>query len=168
MPESTLFNLRCIVFAMKANTNPISSLPEWKVRQVDGTAGPSLATWRGSFGLILLFNKGCLTCKTRALPILKQWTTHYPALKTAAVHTQLGRTPYSPEEIGDLLQEYDLNFPLYLDVEKTTFQTLQGEGTPHWILLGPDGQIQRSIFGSRPNALQRIDYFIRELFPEDV
>ena len=139
---------------------------DWKVLNLDGTAGPSLKEWEGSYGLFLLFNKGCLTCKTRALPLLKQWTQYYPALKTAAVHTRLGSGTYRMEEIAVLQKEFNLNYPLFIDQETQTFNAFKGEGTPHWVLIDQNGQVIKSIFGSRPNALQRIDYFIREVYPE--
>ena len=150
------------------NTKSIKQTPvlDWSVQTLDGQAGPSLKSWKGQYGVILLFNQECLTCKTRALPLLKQWTEYYPDLRTAAVHVEPGRRKADPAEIRALVENQSPNFPVYLDQGRESYQGLQAEGTPHWIILGPQGQIERSIFGSRPNALQRIDYFIRELYPE--
>ena len=141
---------------------------DWSVDTIDGQKGPSLQTWEGRYGLILMFNQECLTCKTRALPLLKQWTEYYPELRTAAVHVQPGRKKTEVADIRALVEHQALNFPVYVDRERESYRALQAEGTPHWILLNPDGQIERSIFGSRPNALQRIDYFIQELYPESL
>lgn len=151
---------------MDAIDNVHTSEVDWSVLTMDGKPGPSLKTWEGRYGLILLFNQECLTCKTRALPLLKEWTEFYPDLHTAAVHVQPGRKQIETAEIQGFIEQQSLNFPVYVDQERKSYKGLQAEGTPHWIILGPAGQIKRSIFGSRPNALQRIDYFIRELYPE--
>lgn len=153
---------------MDTQNKQVRASIDWSVDTLDGQEAPSLQTWEGHYGLILLFNQECLTCKTRALPLLKQWTEYYPDLRTAAVHVQPGRKKTDAAEIQALAKNQALNFPVYVDRERDSYVNLQAEGTPHWIMLNPNGQIERSIFGSRPNALQRIDYFIRELYPESL
>ena len=65
------------------------------------------------------------------------------------------------EEVG---LYFKLNYPIYADQEKATYEMFKAEGTPHWVLIDAEGKIVKSIFGSMGNSKQRLLYAIQELF----
>ncbi|MEL7119596.1 MAG: hypothetical protein AAFO07_09150, partial [Bacteroidota bacterium] len=69
---------------------------------------------------------------------------------------------YSLEEINQYVKNHVIDFPVYIDIKKQTYDSFEVEGTPHWVIIDPDGKALRSIFGSRPNALQRLYYLLME------
>jgi len=51
-----------------------------------------------------------------------------------------------------------------LDQGHQTWSAYDAGRTPHWVLINANGEIEKSIFGSMPNSLQRLDYSLIELF----
>jgi thiol-disulfide isomerase/thioredoxin len=112
-----------------------------------------------------LYSVGCPGCKSRAIPYAKAWHEQYGAqLQIIGVHTQLGPAKYSVGQIEEITAIHKIPFPIFEDIGHETFALLEGEGTPHWVLVDADGQIIRSVFGSMANAIHRIDYALLELF----
>jgi hypothetical protein len=91
-------------------------------------------------------------------------TRQYPGIQVIGVHTALGAFGRDPEQVVTSLSQFALNFPVVLDNDSAAYKTYQAEGTPHWVFMDANGQVIKSIFGSQPNALQRIEYTLIEMF----
>lgn len=144
------------------------NLPDWKVSAPDGNEAPSVAAYKGSNLLVLFYSMGCPGCLSRAIPVTLQLRRIYPDLQIVAIHTHFERSSHSPEEILAAAQKLGVDYPVLLDQGTDTAELYQAEGTPHWILAGKDGELFKSIFGSMPNALQRLDLSLREMYQDDL
>lgn len=138
-------------------------LPDWRADAIEGNT-PSLSDFRGDYLLILFYSMGCHGCLSRAIPVTLQLRKIYPELRLLAIHTHFERSKHSPQEIAEAAAKMGVDYPVLLDRGTETAELYQAEGTPHWILAGKDGELLKSIFGSMPNALQRLDLSLVELF----
>lgn len=142
-------------------------LPVWHASDLQGRPAPALAGFGGRPLLLLIYSIGCPGCKARALPFARDMALAYPGLQVLGLHTRLEGPVYSSPQIKGLSQVYRLPFPVYVDEGHRSYDALAAEGTPHWILADAEGKVVRSIFGSMPNALQRLDLAVRELLPAE-
>ncbi|MBK7410343.1 MAG: TlpA family protein disulfide reductase [Saprospirales bacterium] len=142
------------------------NLPDWHIETTDGSPAPELAQYRGKNLLILFYSMGCPGCLSRAIPLTLQLQRVYPDLQLVAIHTHYERSRQTPEEIRIAADQMGVGYPVFLDKGIETAGLFQAEGTPHWILAGKDGELLKSIFGSMPNALQRLDLSLTELYQE--
>jgi peroxiredoxin len=140
------------------------TLPDWQATTPDGAEAPLLSNFQGNPLLILFYSMGCPGCWSRAIPVTLQLRSIYPELQIVAIHTHFERPKHSPSEILAAIREKGVDYPVLIDRDTETASLYQAEGTPHWILVGRDGELLKSIFGSMPNALQRLDLSLRELF----
>lgn len=139
--------------------------PAWQLRDpASGTPAPDLRQFEGKPLLLLFFHYTCLGCMGRALPLARYYARHYPELQLISIHPDLGRQPLSDPELLALAQEQQLAFPVYADPGAETYARYEAGGTPHWVLIGPEGQILNSIFGSMDDAQNRLYYSLLELF----
>lgn len=145
----------------------LTPAPAWDVSPLVGDSVPDVSDYQGKPTLILFFSVTCAGCMGRALPLSAQVTYLYPGLNVVAIHSQFESLARTPDFIRDNLAEYDLPFRVLLDNDHRTFDAYEAEGTPHWVILDADGNITRSFFGSQPNAQQRLDFALREMFPAD-
>ena len=142
------------------------SLPDWHIELPDGPPGPELAQYRGKNLLVLFYSMGCPGCLGRAIPFSLQLQKTYPELQLVAIHTHFERSKHTPEQIRKAADQMGVNYPVFLDKGVETATVFQAEGTPHWVLAGKEGELLKSIFGSMPNALQRLDLSLMELYQE--
>ena len=138
----------------------------WQTRALADGQPVTLEAFRGKPLILLFFNIGCHGCMTRGLPVATEIARQYPGIQVVGIHSSFGAFGRDPEMVSAALQEFDINFPVLLDDGHTTFDAYQAEGTPHWIFIDADGQVSKSIFGSQPNVLQRIEYTLMEMFGE--
>jgi thiol-disulfide isomerase/thioredoxin len=139
----------------------------WSIETLDGSSAPAMSDFLGHPLLILFFSVRCPGCKSRALPFSKEMARVFPDLKVVGIHTKIDKADISKEQIEGIRQLFKIPYPIYKDQEKASSKLLEAEGTPHWILIDREGKVDRSIFGSMPNSLQRLDYSITELFQRD-
>lgn len=140
-------------------------LPEWQLTTLHGEPAPALSSLRGRPILLLFWGLGCPGCKTRALPVTRQMQEQYPELHLVGVHSPLDGPKYSPRQINEMQLLHRLSYPMYQDSDdNATFKAYGAEGTPHWILIDEEGKLLRSVFGSMPGHIQRLDYLLRERF----
>lgn len=125
------------------------------------------ASLQGQWGLLFFFNIGCSGCTGRAIPFTRTLITQYPKLQIAAIHTDF-ESSTSRSQLKIVVDYLDLPYPVLRDDGDATFQAYAAEGTPHWYILNPNGNIQKSIFGSLGTALQRIDYTLAEVFESEI
>jgi thiol-disulfide isomerase/thioredoxin len=143
-------------------------LSEWHIEGLDGAKVPTLTSFAPQPLLILFYHTGCPGCKARALPYANTVHWEYPQLRVVGLHTRPEGPAYSDTQIEEVIKVYGLKFPIYKDKGKETFESWGAEGTPHWFLLDGNGHLYRSLFGSTPNALMRLDLALTELGLEKV
>lgn len=139
----------------------------WQVRTLDDGQPVDLADYQGKPLLVLFFNIGCHGCMARGLPVAAQIVKQYPGAQLVAIHSHWGALGSDPADVRAALADYDINFPVLLDDGHATYDAYGAEGTPHWLFIDADGRVQKSIFGSQPNALQRIEYTLIEQFGDN-
>jgi len=144
----------------------MAALPNWHIDTTDGSVAPDLEKYRGKNLLILFYSMGCPGCLSRAIPFSLQLKRAYPDLQLVAIHTHFERPKHSPAEIRVAADAMNVDYPVFLDKGIETASLYQAEGTPHWVLLDKGGEMYKSIFGSMPNSLQRLDLSLMELFQE--
>ncbi|MEM9950429.1 MAG: TlpA disulfide reductase family protein [Chloroflexota bacterium] len=130
--------------------------PQWQVSSLNGLSHPQVTDYEGQHTLLLFFNLGCLGCMSRGLPLANDIARAYPDLNVLGIHSNFGGLPYTREQVQAEIAKQDLSFPVVMDDKHTTYDRYQAGGTPHWILLNDKGEIEKSIFGSLPNAQQRL------------
>lgn len=142
---------------------PMEKAPQWSVQSLDGQSSLKLSDFQGKPTLLLFFNLGCLGCMSRGLPLAAELARAYPDLNVVGIHSEFGRQ-YASDMIQRALAEKNVGFPVLRDEDHRTYDAYHAEGTPHWVLLNERGAIEKSIFGSQPNAQQRLTYAMIERF----
>lgn len=150
---------------MELNKN----IPDWELLPIFDDSVPQLKDFKGKPLLILFFNLGCPGCKGRALPFANRVVVENgKKVNVVGIHTRFEGPEYSLQDFHNAKEDYFIRWPFYKDDGQTnTFHKYEAGGTPHWILLNAEGQLEYSIFGSDPNnALLRLDLKINELLEE--
>ena len=140
-------------------------LPAWSLEPVTGESVPDIESFRDKPLVILFFYLGCPGCKGRAIPYANRLVyEHNDLLNVVGIHTNFEGPDYSDEQIKAAMDEFYIRFPVFRDAGlATTYHDYQAGGTPHWVLVDPDGTVIDSIFGSDPNrALLRIHYHMQQ------
>jgi len=123
-------------------------------------------------GIVMFFNLECPGCISRGIPFLKQLVREYgDKLQVMTVHTAYGHKLYERDEVLPQLEYFcrdfaKLPFPVALDLSGELAQSWGVEGTPHWLVFAPGGELLRSIYGSQDNARMRLEYLMEELVGE--
>lgn len=138
-------------------------IPNWSIESLDGGTAPRIDSFYGRFHLIYFFNIGCIACKTRAIPFASEIHRAFPEIQISAIHTRFEGPVYSKNQIEEIKLVHKIPYPVYQDSGMKSYLDFKAEGTPHWVLLDKQGRVLRSIFGSQPNALQRLYYLLLEL-----
>ena len=141
-------------------------LPNWELETIFGDNVPNIKVFKGKPLLILFFSLGCPGCKSRALPFAnKMVVENRDKMNVLGIHTRFEGPEFSVEDFEEAKEEYYIRFPFYKDLgNANTFHKYLAGGTPHWLLINGEGNLQYSIFGSDPNnALLRLDLNINEL-----
>lgn len=145
------------------------SAPEWMVEDVIGLGEGSLAAYKGKPLLILFWSIGCAGCTGRAIPYTLELQERYPDLQIVAFHSEFEHAKkHTPADVRAVADYFRLPYPVLIDESLTTFDAYEAMGTPHWVLVEADGTIRRSIFGSLPGSIQRLDYALMELFEVEI
>jgi thiol-disulfide isomerase/thioredoxin len=142
----------------------LTKTPSWKIESIVGSKVPDLADFSDKVLLILFFNIGCVTCLGRAIPYALKLQKQFPKLKILGIHTSFEGREFSAAQIQANVDHLKVDFPVVADQGHQTWSAYEAGGTPHWILINTNGEIEKSIFGSMPNALQRLDYSLIEIF----
>ncbi len=141
-------------------------IPDWELLPIFDKTTPNLKEFKGKPVLILFFSLGCPGCKGRALPFANRIVVENGEnINVIGIHTRFEGPEYALEDFEKAKQDYFIRFPFYKDDgQANTFHKYAAGGTPHWILVNNEGELEYSIFGSDPNnALLRLDLKINEL-----
>ncbi len=142
---------------------PLTKAPDLNIEPISNSRTPKLTNYRGYPLLMLFFNIGFPACLGRAVPYALKLEKQFPDLKILGIHTRFEGREYPVEQIQLNLDRLKVDFPVVLDQGHQTWSAYDAGGTPHWVLINAIGVIEKSIFGSRPSALQRLDYSLIEL-----
>ncbi len=143
-----------------------SPLPNWYLEPVFGEKIPAKEDFEGKPLLILIFSLGCPGCLGRAIPFANRVVyENGEKIQVLGIHTNFEGVDFKQKTFRKAKEELYIRFPFYKDANfNTTFLQYQAAGTPHWVLVNRDGNIEYSIFGSEVNnALLRLDLKIKEL-----
>ena len=160
----------CTYFILKIQKNSTlwwsnwQKAPSLKIESINGSDASQLGDFSGAPLLLLFFNIGCPACLGRAVPYALNLQKQFPELKILGIHTRFEGREFPAEQIQLNLDRIKANFPLVLDQGHQTWSAYDAGGTPHWVLINASSEIEKSIFGSMPNSLQRLDYSLIELF----
>ncbi|REH56796.1 AhpC/TSA family protein [Tenacibaculum gallaicum] len=113
--------------------------------------------------LLLFYNNACLGCTGRAIPLAYKFKQTYKNIEVIGIHSNFNTNTVSKEDILSIFTVNELPFPIYIDNDHKMYDFFNSEGTPLWILLTPDGEVFRSIFGSQYNAQNRLYYALESL-----
>lgn len=141
--------------------------PTWQVSSLDGSLAPNVTDFNGQPTVMFFFNLGCHGCMTRGLPLANEIAKQYPEVAVVGIHSNFESIPHAKTAVQAAIEEHGLVFPVVYDDGHATYSDYQAGGTPHWILLDESGEIERSIFGSQPNAVTRLSYALMERFPDN-
>ncbi len=142
------------------------TLPHWSIDPLANQLVPDWSDLNGNYSLLFFYNLGCTGCIGRGLPLAQRIQDLYPDLRVIGIHANFGRHSYSSEDILAEAKKQRLSLEQYLDQGHTTYDAFGAEGTPHWVLVSPKGKVYRSFFGSMQGTQVRLDYVLRELFPD--
>ena len=141
-------------------------LPDWSLEKIFEKEVPEKGCFLGKPLLILFFSLGCPGCLGRAIPYANRIVyENGERLNVLGIHTNFEGIDFSQAKFQEAKEAYYIRFPFFKDKNyDTTFLDYGAGGTPHWILVDADGNVNYSIFGSDPNnALLRLDLKIAEL-----
>jgi len=100
----------------------------------------------------------------RALPLTLQLARQYPNLRIVGIHLTGNDEPERVEySLQKVISYFNLPYPVIMDDGDATFRAYGVSGTPHWVLLNPDGTIRKHFFGSMEGAQQRLFYALAEI-----
>lgn len=141
-----------------------NNTPEWSLTEL--TSGETLSSqqFAGKPVLLFFFNIGCDGCMFRGLPVAAEIARQYDEINVIGVHSTFNAFGHTLDQIRTEIDEHGVPFPVVLDSDHAVFDAFEAEGTPHWIFIDSEGKVERSIFGSQPNALQRLEYGLMEQF----
>jgi len=142
----------------------LTKAPALDVEMIGDSATPHLADFKRVPLLLLFFNIGCPACLGRAVPYALKLKKQFPDLQLLGIHTHFEGREFPIDQIQLNLDRLQVNFPVAIDNGHQTWSAYDAGGTPHWVLINEKGEIEKSIFGSMPNSLQRLDYSLIELF----
>ena len=113
--------------------------------------------------LLLFYHTNCLGCTGRAIPFgYEIWRENKEKVNLVVVHVDFSNKNLEKEEIYEIFHDKKPPFEIYRDKNAAVYEMLACEGTPHWIVLSKDGEVQNSIFGSQENAQMRLRYLVME------
>lgn len=113
--------------------------------------------------LLLFYNNACLGCTGRAIPLAYKFKQTYKDIEVIGIHSNFSSNNVTKDDILSIFTIKELPFPIYIDNNHKMCDFFNSEGTPQWILLTPDGEVYRSIFGSQDNAQNRLYYALESL-----
>lgn len=113
--------------------------------------------------LFLLYHQYCMGCTGRAIPFAWELVQEFTWLNVNLIHSNLGRQSFSEKELLSIFVDKKSPLPIYIDNEHLLYDFYSAEGTPTWLFFDEEGRLIKKIFGSQPNAKNRILYFLDEL-----
>ncbi|MGO3690515.1 MAG: TlpA family protein disulfide reductase [Psychroflexus halocasei] len=111
--------------------------------------------------LVLFYNNDCLGCTGRAIPFGYELKEEF-GIQVILIHSNFSFS-VDRKDIESIFSTPELPLEVFIDENHFAYDQFQCEGTPHWLLIDKDLNITQSIFGSQPNAQNRIIYSLAEM-----
>lgn len=134
-----------------------------QVKDLDGKIVNLVEAYPNKPLLLVFYNNQCLGCTGRALPFAYTLKNDFPGVEIIGIHCDFTAVETSAEEIIGIFTSGSLPYPIYKDINLNLYKRFECEGTPHWILLNKNGEVQNSVFGSQQGAQNRLVYALEEL-----
>ena len=113
--------------------------------------------------LIIIYNNQCLGCTGRAIPLAYNFQKEYENLQVIGIHSNFNSNKVTEEDIKSIFTIDELPFPIYIDKDHKVYDQFNSEGTPQWLLINTNGELERSIFGSQSGSQNRLSYALEQL-----
>lgn len=136
------------------------SMPLWGLQDEEVTFQEVLRP--GERNLLLFYNHDCLGCTGRALPYMYELIREGGGFHPLVLHSDFQHKNYSGPLLESAFVTGQSPFPIYREKGRALFDAFACDGTPHWILLDGNLEMQHSIFGSQEGAQQRLAYALME------
>lgn len=113
--------------------------------------------------LIIIYNNQCLGCTGRAIPLAYNFQKEYENLQVIGLHSNFNSNKVTEKDIKSIFTIDELPFPIYIDKDHKVYDQFNSEGTPQWLLINANGELERSIFGSQSGSQNRLSYALEQL-----
>ena len=144
-------------------SNNIYKLEDIQVLTLDGEPVNLKNDYANKSVFVLFFNRRCLGCVGRAIPLAYEYLKEYEGLEVIGIHTSFGNEVVTKDDIINIFTTKELPFPIFYDIDRTNYEKFECEGTPHWLIFDKWGNLFRSFYGSQDGAQTRLMYAIDEL-----
>jgi len=134
-----------------------------EVTDLDGRKVDIMTEYKGKPLVLIFYNNSCLGCTGRAIPLAYDFQQENASIQVIGIHSNFGKNRTTKEDIKSIFTSGEVPFPIYIDDNHQVFDQFESEGTPQWILITPEGELFRSIFGSQDGAQNRLYYAIEGL-----
>jgi hypothetical protein len=113
--------------------------------------------------LVIIYSNQCLGCTGRAIPLAYEYQQKYKELQVIGIHTNFTKQEVTERDIKSIFTIDELPFPIYLDDNHRVYDQFNSEGTPQWLLITPQKELYRSIFGSQAGSQNRLMYALEDI-----
>lgn len=132
------------------------------IKDVDLNEHPLKANiFKDKTTLVLFYNNNCLGCTGRAIPFAYELKEEY-GIQVILIHSNFSFS-VTRKDIESIFSTPELPLDVFIDENHYAYDQLKCEGTPHWLIIDKNLNITQSIFGSQPNAQNRIIYSLAEM-----
>lgn len=135
----------------------------FELQDLEGKPISSQMALGGSPTLLLFWNLRCLGCTGRAIPLAYEYQLQFDNLNVIGVHSNFNGEVVDQAAIEEIFVSKELPFTMYQDMDHRAYDHFDCEGTPHWVLFTPDGEVFRSFFGSQLGNQNRLEYALEAL-----
>ena len=118
---------------------------EYSAQDLYSGKAVSLSQYRDSAVVLMSWATWCMDCKDELAALERLWDSmHERGLVVIAVNLDAVE---ANKQIEDMVNQYDLSYPIWRDPENTFFSTFNAPGIPTTVLLDKQGTVVRAWVG---------------------
>ncbi|HTO39281.1 MAG TPA: hypothetical protein VL021_12720 [Brumimicrobium sp.] len=117
---------------------------------------------KDKLNMVLFYNTNCLGCTGRAIPLAYKLDKEHDFINLIVIHSNFRPMPFTSEEVLSVFTDGESPFEIYREERNELYSHFQCEGTPHWLLINGEGNIEHSFFGSQDGAQLKLEYALSE------
>ena len=136
-----------------------NAAPDFQVSDLDGKP-VSLSDFQGKPILINFWASWCRPCRTE-MPYIQQVYEEWSDKGLVVLAINIGETP---SETKEFMQDYELSFPVLLDIKRLVAQEYNVWSIPTTFFIDKNGIIQAKIIGAFPSKAA-IETKLGEIIP---
>ena len=136
-----------------------NAAPDFQVSDLDGKP-VSLSDFQGKPILINFWASWCRPCRTE-MPYIQQVYEEWSNKGLVVLAINIGETP---SETKEFMQDYELSFPVLLDIKRLVAQEYNVWSIPTTFFIDKNGIIQAKIIGAFPSKAA-IETKLGEIIP---